>query len=83
MTWYGWVEYRVFQGDLISGGPVDWVTGLSSRISSLIAQTGPWLAIGALLLATVVVALTLPRQRRSPPERATARQEERDGPHRG
>jgi cytochrome c-type biogenesis protein len=82
VTWYGWVEYRVFQGDLVSGGPVDWVTGLSSRISSLIAQTGPWLAAGALLV-TVVVALTLPRQRHSPPGRAAARQEERDGPRRG
>lgn len=22
VTWYGWVEYRVFHGDLITGGPV-------------------------------------------------------------
>ncbi|MGA8045501.1 MAG: cytochrome c biogenesis protein CcdA [Dermatophilaceae bacterium] len=65
VTWYGWVEYRAFQGDFIAGGPVEWVTTLSGRISATIAGTGPWVAAGAVALVVVTVALAELRRRRS------------------
>ncbi|MFN2319791.1 MAG: cytochrome c biogenesis CcdA family protein [Dermatophilaceae bacterium] len=77
VTWYGWVEYRAFQGDLIPSGPVAWVTSTSAGISSLIAQTGAWLAVGAVVLITAVVVSTVPRRRRTRREDTARHQEER------
>lgn len=55
VTWYGWVEYRAFQGDLITGGPVEWVSMASSRVGALIASAGPGLVVIAAGLLAVAI----------------------------
>ena len=74
VAWYGWVEYRAFQGDLITGGPVEWVSRASSRIGSLIAGAGPTLVVVAGLLLAVAGLITALRRRS---------QARRQGPARG
>lgn len=76
VTWYGWVEYRAFQGDLIAAGPVAWVSSTSAGISSLIAQTGPWLAAGAVVLIMAAAVTTVTRHQRRTRQEGRARQQE-------
>ena len=53
VTWYGYVEIRVLNGDLVSRGPVDTVAGWSGEISTFIeAHRGAL----ALVAATLVMA---------------------------
>jgi len=66
VTWYGWVEYRAFQGDLITGGPVAWVSAASSRIGALIADAGAGLAVVAAVLLALAAGITALRRRRAP-----------------
>jgi cytochrome c biogenesis protein CcdA len=66
VTWYGWVEYRAFQGDLITGGPVAWVSAASSRIGALIADAGAGLVVVAAVLLALAAVITALRRRRAP-----------------
>ena len=76
VTWYGWVEYRAFQGDLITGGPVEWVSTASSRVGALIADAGPGLvAIAALVLAVAGVVALVRRHHQREAARAAAEAE--------
>lgn len=54
VLWYGWVEYQAFQGVLITGGPVGWVSGASSAISRVLASVP-----GGVLLGLAAGVLTL------------------------
>ena len=65
VTWYGWVEYRAFQGDLITGGPVAWVSAASSRVGAWIAGAGPGLVVVAAALLAGASVISLLRRRRS------------------
>lgn len=52
VTWYGWVEYRTFQGDVVTTGPTAWVAQASSTLSGWVSSI-PALA----LLASVIIAV--------------------------
>lgn len=66
VVWYGWVEYRAFQGELILGGPVAWVSDASSRVSQAIAQAGPGLVVaGAVVVLGLAAVLAILRHRRT------------------
>jgi len=57
VIWYGWVEYRSFQGDFIAGGPVDWIASASGTVSGWLNQRG-WPFIVLLLAITGIAAIT-------------------------
>ncbi|WP_291383498.1 cytochrome c biogenesis protein CcdA [Demequina sp.] len=66
VVWYGWVEYRAFQGDLGGSGPVAWVGAASNAVGSTVANLGGVLVVGlaVLVLAAAGGATILRRQRR-------------------
>lgn len=66
VAWYGWVEYRAFQGEPVRGGPVAWVTAASAAVSRVLAELGPALVVGgaAALLVVAAVLTAVRRQRR-------------------
>ena len=66
VSYYGWYELRVRNGDLGGGGPAQLVFDWNAEISSWIQRTGP-LRIGIVLAAAVgvAVALAMGRRRRS------------------
>jgi cytochrome c biogenesis protein CcdA len=70
VIWYGWVEYRSFQGDFIAGGPVDWMASVSGSVSGWLNARG-WPFI-ALLVALMIVAWFATRLMRHRTSTATA-----------
>lgn len=53
VVWYGWVEYRAFQGLLGPTGPVAWVGAASSAVGRFVSETG-----GVLVVVVAVLLLT-------------------------
>jgi cytochrome c biogenesis protein CcdA len=57
ITWYGYVEIRILNGDLIAGGPVDSVASWSGDISTFIDANGA--VIGWVLASVIVLGVLL------------------------
>jgi len=72
VVWYGWVEYRAFQGDFGGSGPVAWVSAASTAVGSAVAELGGVLVVGiAVLMLVVAGAVTILRRRRQDVRRVT------------
>lgn len=64
VTWYGWVEFQSFQGQIINAGPTRWVADASARTAQFVLGIPP-AAIIATAVAMVAVAVLLARRRGS------------------
>ncbi|MBK8460159.1 MAG: hypothetical protein IPL43_08205 [Micropruina sp.] len=67
VIWYGWVEFRVAQGEQVSGGLVEWAGITSGQVGAALAGIGPVpvlvVAVAAFTLAGVS-GVILARRRR-------------------
>lgn len=73
VVWYGWVEYRAFQGDVGGSGPVAWVGAASSAVGSTVADVGGVLVVGiAVLVLAVAAGATILRRRSRDANRVTS-----------
>jgi cytochrome c-type biogenesis protein len=57
VSYYGWYQRRVDQGDFSAGGPADWVSRRNAEVSSWIQDVGP-VRIGLVLALVIAVAVT-------------------------
>jgi len=53
VTWYGYVEIRVLDGDLVARGPVDTIAAWSGEISTFVEAHRGVLALGAAVVVLV------------------------------
>lgn len=71
LTWYGWYEVRVNRGDLSTPGPVVWVTGWSSDLSTWVQNTGATrvaMMLGIAVCTALLIAVLWPRRERATPD---------------
>jgi len=73
VTWYGWVEFQSFQGQIINSGPTRWVADASARASQFVLGVPP-AAIIATAVAMLTIAVLLARRRVSRPRAVPAAQ---------
>jgi hypothetical protein len=58
MTWYGWWEQQVQQGEDVPSGPTAWVTDWSGGVQGWVEDVGS-LRLGLVLAALVGIVLVL------------------------
>jgi cytochrome c biogenesis protein CcdA len=71
VTWYGYVEIRILNGDLVDVGPVNTVVGWAATITTFADENAKWLALvlAAVIAVGVAVTLVSRHRRASAPDR--------------